>query len=392
MGVVGRGAAKAFPGLTKGLVEGVEGLGKEFRTLGTAANEVWEAVGKRLGRGMPTQNVKMPLPTAQLHGINRMVQQALRTGDDQALQNLYRNGGMKHLAQLEQLGHISPQQARVLNNMLGRGVNESIQAGTQRSMQAFQQKTGVEIAEVLVGDSGSSARGGVRSVMTDFDRTVAVRFDPESLANYARQNGITTAEAQKRLSRQFTDTFQDQVDGELKRSLGLTAGDVDFKAYDGIGTGAGQADSYPLGYTNARQSVWGKTDVYRPGVDKPYTTSGQALVDENAMKGARFGDGLPADPTRIGQDEMRALIGQQVKSASSHTDVKTLAKALGRADYAGARLGYQLDPELTAIARQITDNPQQMNQILQQNGMTATEFAQRSQLTIDQLGKAVGIP
>ncbi len=62
----------------------------------------------------------------------------------------------------------------------------------------------MRLQEVPVGDSGSSAAGKAGSLVTDADRTILGVFHPEDVAAYARQHGISPAEAASRLNRELT--------------------------------------------------------------------------------------------------------------------------------------------------------------------------------------------
>ncbi len=401
LGATGRAASRVFPGVSRALGEGVEGLGKEFKALGGLAGDAVEAVGKRLGLG--SKAVTPPL-TPELQAFHSQFKHAMSTGDDLNILGLYRSGGMQKLGRLEQLGLIAPRQAALLNRTLSRNVQAVVREATENTVTAFEQKTGVRISEVLVGDSGSSARGGMQSVVTDFDRTTVVGLDRASLERYAAAKGISIGQAEARLSSDFARMHQRQVNRVLGQGPGtgqptgpagsgwmeLSASDVDFKTYNRIGAGAGQSDAYPLGYTNTRQSIWGTTERYYRGPDgqmRVVQVSGDTIVDANAMQTARITGRMPADPTRIDVGEMQSLLRQQVSSANSHADVKPLAKALGRADYAAQRLGVQIDPNFVDIANQVTANPQEMNRILTQNGLTPEQFVQRSRWLINEVAR-----
>jgi len=333
-----------------------------------------------------------PIPTARLDSVNRALQNALRKGDEKALLNLYKNGGMKEIGKLEQLGHVSPEAAKQLNTALTKTVNRAIDTGTGRAINTFQKNTGVGIRRVNVGDSGSSAKGGTRSVTTDFDRTTVPEFEPKSLNDYAKRNGLTPAQAEKQLKKEFCDNhFSTQVDDALKET-GLPGGakDVDFKGYDGIGAKAGPSDSYSYGYTSRRQAIGGKTKVYVPDKDggvRSYETSGQATVDADGLSKGRVEGALPDAPGKVPPGELPGVIKEQIKSAAKHDDVKSLAKALGRTGEAADTLGIH-NPDLDKlrdITQQINKNPQQMDTILQNNGMTSKDYIQSTRSIIKEI-------
>lgn len=380
--------SKTFPGFSKGVVQTGKTISGWVSGATKSVQDGWKSLNQRVGKAFTNQGIKAPLsPTDQT--LKDQVSRALKSGDKKQVLDLYKNGGMKNLGKLEQGGHLTSQEAKQINQVMTQEVNGAVQNGTQKAVDSFEQKTGVKVKEVLVGDSGSSAKGGVRSVVTDNDRTVISNFDQASLQQYAEKNGLTLAEAQKQLSKELADSVEDQVSKELADTLGTTADDVDFKVYNGIGSSAGPADSYPRGFTQARQAISGKTTVFRPG-KSPYTTSGEALTDAHALQQAQLTGQMPADPLRIPNNELKGLLSQQVKSANSHSDVKSLAKAFNRTDYVAQRSRAQLDPTLREISRQISKNPQEMNNILQKYGMSADEYVNSCRDVINQFANAVG--
>ena len=69
------------------------------------------------------------------------------------------------------------------------------------------------------------------------------------------------------------------------------------------------------------------------------------------------------------------LLEQQKMSAASHTDAKSLAKAVTRSDYVAGRTGQPLgNPDLVDIAGKIAANPQGQQAILQSHGLTESQF------------------
>ena len=184
----------------------------------------------------------------------------------------------------------------------------------------------------------------------------------------------------------------------------------------GRASGAGQADAYPMGYTRARQSAQGSTEVFtfgdRAGDANSYTTSGQAIIDRNelgqmdlrswdselqslersqgldtplanaadidtAWGADRTFEGLDvaADPTRIGAAEMEGLFGQQQAAMSHYTDAKSISKAVDRASYVAGRIGQPLpNQQLVDAARTMRANPRSTQAMLTQLGMSEAEY------------------
>jgi hypothetical protein len=379
----------------KAIQGGAAVTGKVFKALmpGTtkAVSTTIAGIAGKISKAFQTAPKPQPIPTARLDSVNRMLQNALKKGDEKALLNLYKNGGMNELGKLEQLGHIPPDAAKQLNTTLSKTVNQAIDKGTENSIKAFQQKTGVGIKRVYIGDSGSSAKGGTRSVKTDFDRTGVPEFDPKSLQDYAKKNGLHPSQAEDQLKKEFCNTHYNEVDQSLKQS-GMPGGanDVDYKTYNGIGSNAGNSDAYSYGFTTQRQSLGGKTKVYVPeksGGVKTYETSGEALVDADGLQKSRVEFDLPDDPNKVVKSELPSVISQQAKSAASHNDVKSLAKAFGRTDAASRPLNID-NPglaDLRDITQQINKNPQEMNSILDSYGMTADEFVEQTRAVINQV-------
>ena len=254
-GVVGKGTdylGKKFPGLTK--------------TVSEYADDIYKKLNKPLG------GVKPAKLTARLAAKKAAMKAALDSGDDDAIRALYKKGGMDDLAKLESGGHITSAEAKRLNKVLSDTTDEAIDNATTKTISRFKDETGVKVDETLLGDSGSSSRRlGSRSVKTDADRTLVNRFNDADVAKYAKDNNITLQDAYDDLSKKFSNMHQNNVD-ECLKSSGLNANDVDYKSYDRIGAGAGQADSYPEGFTNARQAQ-GRTTVYQADGDGNYMRS-----------------------------------------------------------------------------------------------------------------------
>jgi hypothetical protein len=358
------------------LTKGIGYVANKFPALTKTVSEYADDIYKRLNK--PIGGAKPAALTPGLAAKKAALEAALDSGDDDAVRALYKSGGMEDMARLESGGHISPAQAQKLNGVLTGTTDEAVDTATRKTLSQFRDDTGVKVDEMLVGDSGSSSRSlGPRSVRTDADRTLVSRFNQADLDAYAKRNGMSVDEAYDSLSKKLTGMQQSNVDEALK-AKGLTATDVDCKCYDRIGGGAGQSDCYPEGFTNARQAQ-GRTSVYQTDADgnfsRSYQTSGQATVDQNQLMKAQYGGEMAPDPSRIGSDELPKLLEQQKMSAASHTDAKSLAKAVTRSDYVAGRAGQPLgNPDLVDIAGKIAANPQGQQAILQSHGLTEGQF------------------
>lgn len=325
--------------------------------------------------------------SARAAHIKRTMAMADPAKRSEAILNTYRNGGMQRLGALEQAGLLSRAEVQELNRVVTRQVGEAVDQGIGRSVDQVQQRTGVKIKEVLVGDSGSSARGAVRSVITDADRTVVAVFDDASLQAYAKARGVSTDQAYRELTRELAEAQTRNVDQAL-RNVGLTADDVGYATYGGMGKGAGPADSYPAGFTRARQSVQGQTTVYRPdagGAYKGIKTSGQTLVDQEVMNLTRYQGGQVADAavyTAIPTSELQSIVGKQVEAAGKAASPKDAAKAMMRTQYAASRMGETLDPALVEVAQQLSRDPQSTSAVLSNAGMSGQEFVSRTTQSI----------
>jgi hypothetical protein len=382
-GAVNQAAIDILTGKVIGGTIGLAGKGLKYIMPGTAktVSTFVANIPSKIGKAFQGEALPQPIPTAHLDAVNNALKNALNRGDEEAIKNLYRNGGMNDLAKLEELGHITPEAAKQLNQVLSNTVNKAIDKGTENAIKVFEAQTGVKVERVYVGDSGSSAKGGPRSVRTDFDRTGVPEFNEQTVHSYAAKNGLSQAQAEQQLKQQFCDTHFDEVNHSLKDS-GLPGGasDVDYKTYNGIGSNAGNADPYAYGVTSQRQSLGGKTRVYVPDESgrpaKTYETSGEAVVDADGLAKGRVDGALPDTPSKVTQDELPGVISKQAESAANHTDVKSLAKAAGRTEKASRPLGIE-NPDLDNlhdVTRQINQNPQQINQILQDNHLTPAQY------------------
>ncbi len=311
---------------------------------------------------------------------------------------LYKQDGMKKLSELERKGHLGTNEAKKINDVVSREVNDSIDKGVKKTMGEFEEKTGVKIKEVMVGDSGSSAGRKARSIKTDADRTVVVDFDEASLKAYADKNCKgNVQEAYDKLSKKFAAKQDSLVAKELEKK-GVSAKAVDYKTYDRFGK-PGLDDSYPGTFVKTVQATKGKTTVYKTGkvqddgkfskfADgqvKTVKTSGQTIVDQEALINQKISGTAVVEGPKIDTGESGALMAQQKQAlAKSGVTAEKAAKALERADKALALDGAaknleilkaggkvsdlittpRIDPDLLAKAKAIRDNPQQVKQIL----------------------------
>ena len=406
---IGKGIGKVtkrFPGLTK--------------RVGAVINRVTAKLRKPVFRvGKPSSL------SPDLAVFKRQFAEAIDSGDDAALRQLYKNRGMEKMGQLEAGGHISPEQAKKVLGFYDDLVGSAKRSGTTDAINEFGEKYGVKPKEVLVGDSGSS--GASRSAATDADCTNVTTFSDDALTNHARAadhfqaspDGVGTAVPDKawaardlqdkftvlqkknieiRLNsaddvvvqharntgQSLTEAAQDLrlegIDIDAGSGVRLDAADVDAASYSGFGSGAGPADSYPTGYTQARQSIQGRTEVFRVKPDgsvaKPYVTSGQAIVDQNALNGLVDNGVLPPDPTRISMSEMAPILEQQKISVAGHSEVKPVAKAVDRTYQTVVQRSRQPLPnqKLVDASVRMRANPRDTRRILDDLGMSEDEF------------------
>ena len=368
---------------------GVGGLRQQGAEL--LSRKGWQATGQNLGTKLTNGVSRVDNILTGREGLNRMpptlsaaeqaradlFTRAVNSGDPKRVCQLYRNGGMRQLEQLQRKGAIRPDVARKANQMLQREVNDAVRKGT-RDLIENHNTHGVRIEEVIVADSGSSSGGKLTRLGSDFDRTMIPRFNDAQLQRYAQRNGLSPQQAYDRLSRQFADNQSRSVDHFLQRK-GLRAADVDYGAYDRIGAGAGPADSYAQGFTNARQSV-GSAEVYRTNVDgtvrNPYRTSGHSAVDANQLNNARYGTGsLPQDPVAFTRAEVPSVVRQQLNSVTNKAgDPVAIAKAVGRAEKGANILEQSLgDSDLLQAASEIYSNPGSLDDVLTNYGFNSIE-------------------
>jgi len=359
------------------------------RYTGPSLKEVRAGAAERLDKMFGARSKLSAADQAKLSQFEK----AVESGDPRRIAELYREGGMKQLGELQKKGVISPEAAKKCNAILKKQVDGAVHDGTVGAIKETQHSTGVRIREVLVADSGSSAKGTPIRLKTDADRTLIPRFHPKDLKKYATKNKISKAEAYDRLCRQFKESQEWHVDQHL-RSRGLSAKDVDFANYDRIGAASGQGDSYPSSFTNARQSVDGVADVYRVNPDgtvrNPYRTSGQAAVEQNQLNILSHGTGgYELDPVRLNPLDTKPVLKQQIdavfKSGKSK-DPQAIAKTIDRwhkqasiGQHAGGSAELeqlakasqgslnQISPRLLKTSRAIRQNPELLDTILKQN-------------------------
>jgi hypothetical protein len=338
------------------------------------SRKAWQAtttkLGQSLGRGISlSQSEKLKL---------NQFSDALKSGDPQKISKLYKNGGMKDLAKLQQKGVISAESAQKCNQALSSQVNDSIRKGTVdtiKSMNNSHKSLNLRVEDVIVGDSGSSARSAVTRLKTDFDRTLIPKFNQDGLKAYAKANNMSVSDAYDDLCKQFRTAHEANVDKALGQA-GLDAKSVGYKSYDRIGSASGQADSYTEGFTNARQAAAGSGEVFKVKADgtvRNYKVSGQTVVDQNRLNNAMYkSTDILDDTTKISPKEVPSIVKQQVSSlSSSPNDPLTVAKALGRTEKGAKLLGGSLkDPKLTQAASEIYEDPGRTAAVLKKYGFT----------------------
>lgn len=393
--------AQKFPGLTK--------------KVGELTDDISGKLNKPILGGAGGRKAASELSEGLAHTRSQTTRALSAAGDeadDAALRALYKDKGMKKLAELEAGGHLSHDEAQRLAGWHDQVTSKAATDGTLETIDEFAKTHGVKPTEVLVGNSGSTGPG--RSVLTDADRTIVTTFDDTAVQAHLDANPhlSSPAEAHADLQRQFTDMHAKNVELNLNspddvvvrhaRQTGmslsdaaadleskgmnpatgadtrLTAADMDTSSYSGFGSGAGPEDSYPRGYTRARQDIQGSTEVFTPkpdGTVTNYTTSGDAIIEQDALNAMSHTGEMPTDPTRIGFNELDPLLDQQRTAVAKYSDPKSIAKAVDRADYVAGRTGQPLpDPNLTAAASEIRANPQDTARILENHGLTQDEF------------------
>lgn len=333
---------------------------------------------------------KQPLSALEQNRLSDF-ERAVRSGDPEQISKVYGNGGMKHLSQLQQKGHISADTARRANELLTRKVDSVIRQGTDDALRRTQQQTGVRVKELIVGDGGSGAKKAVGRIMTDADRTLIPRFEEADLRRYMKLNKLTRSQAYDSLCKQLQKNHISSVGNSLGKS-GLSADDVGFSSYDRIGSASGQADSYGSRFTNVRQAGSGTAQVYTPdgkGGFRVHSTSGQAAVDQNLLNKQTYGTGtIPADPVKLLPRDVPSIIKQQAGSVMKNPgDPLAAAKAIGRADKVSqiiknngilSKSMRDMNGKLVRMANDIYANPGSINTVLGRNGMTLEQFLKQS--------------
>lgn len=384
--------------------------------------------GDAVGLGSPSRFQQF----ANAADLEKRIALAQKNGKPEYIHSLYRKGGMEKLAKMEELGQISKAQADYLNKTMGELTENASRRALPGAVTHFEDLTRqlgvpVKVKEIAIGDSGSSARGGARSIKTDADRTIVATFDDKALDDYARlYHGGDKAKAYHDLNQRLTHQYSREVSNELgglsgfkqewiggqpvtRTTGGVQASDVGFDAYSGLGSGSGKADSYGAGFTNARQSVQGRTQIYDParGVE-PGTGdvrlrqgSSDALIDQWEMNRGTAGSG--PDPRTITQQELAGNYKQQMNAVegldgglTDKAQLQKASKAVMRADDFGGRMqgpgsGGVLDPEIADLSRQLRNYPQDADRILKNAGLTQREFIERARASVIGHGKSMGI-
>jgi hypothetical protein len=370
------------------------------------------------GIGEMVQPIKNALFLTEGQQITRnAVEKALASDNPADLIALYKNGRIAKLGELQAAGGLSASEAQALNSRLAPLVNSEIDKSTQLAIKQFQSRTGVKIEQSIIADSGSGARGGPSSkAFTDFDRTQVTQFNQEDLAQYARDHSISVEEANQKLQNLYGNQLTDNLDTRL-RSQGFTKGanDIHYSTYNGIGAGSGPGDSYGAGFTGMRQKLQGVGTQYSTdaagNIESVRKITGTAVVDQHGLNVAQVTGELPPNPDKFSPDEFKLFSQQQVQAANGHLDVKSVAKAMNREsdlanritkmsgnDAYGSQLAKAgiptdapaLDPQLTAIAKKIADNPSQADSILASKNLTPIQFQQQVSAAITSYHQRIG--
>jgi len=406
-----RSGGSALQGARRGGWESLQRLGKEQvqQVSDLFSRQAWRATGERLGDNLVRGTNRITDILSGQEGYNgprsisevhsnisdaiygrpqapqltateqaRLTQfnEAVNSGDPRRIAQVYQDGGMNELSNLQKQGAISAEAAQKANRILKTQVDESIRRGTRDAIIDTQNATQVRMEEVIVADSGSSARKAVNRLNTDADRTLIPRFNDSDLRKYAGRNNMSLEEAYDDLSRRFTESHSSNVDQAL-RSRGLSAEAVDYKSYNRIGSSSGQADSYAEGFTSSRQAGSGTAEVTRVNADGSiggtHQISGQSAVDANQLNRAHYSTSEVTDfPSSFTPDEVPSVVQQQVKNISKNIDDPlSVAKSVGRAEKAANVASQSLnDPDLVRVAREIYENPGNMNNALTEYGFT----------------------
>jgi hypothetical protein len=420
LGLVGAHALpKIFPNVSAGIGEMMEPAQQFGNRLTQQATRAVDAATTRakLFASELSGNLSAEGREAML-ATRTQAERALATSDPAELAKLYSDGGMRRLGDLQAQGGLTNEEARALNAKLSPLVKDSVDAATRQTMTEFEERTGVKIEETILGDSGSSARKtGNPNARTDHDITNVTRLNQANVAEYARKNGLSTQHADEELKQLLNDRLADNIDNQMRvKGFSRGANDVDCKVYSGIGSGAGQADSYGYKFTGLRQGVSGEGTRYVTGEGGGVVSnkiSGQAVVDQNGLNVRESTGTLPEDPTKFTPDEFKGFSQQQMNAVKSHTDVKSVAKALGResqladrmehmtgSDYSKGQLtdaGLPASPpkpsqelkDLMDIANSINQNPSGAIDTLRAYGYNESTFQAAAQRHMGEFNTAI---
>lgn len=372
--------------------------------------------------------------------LTKRIELAQKHNKPEYIHSLYRQGGnkgagMAKLGKMEELGHITKAQADYMNKTmteLAEKATRKALPGATAQFEKSMKRLGVpvKVKEIMIGDSGSSAKtGGARSVKTDADRTIVATFDPSEVQAYAdRFHGSDARKAYADLNQRVTNSYTREVDNVLGDLTGfktdhvggqpvtraggaLKGSDIGFDAYSGVGRTSGKIDSYGEGFTNVRQSVQGRTQVFDPkkridpvtGEVRVHQASSDAIGDQ--WQKNRFETGSGAEDLRqvkYGDLELPDNLRQQVKAvegldgASPKAQLQQASKAVTRAEDFGRKMegpgaGRVLDPEIVDVAAKLRKYPQQAPEILSKAGMTNAEFIERAKAAVTGYAKSRGI-
>jgi len=396
---------KYCPNVAAGIDEMMQPVVKNVEALDNAIQKGSNNLSNRIYR---TFN---PLDES-LQGTRDAVDRVLASGNPADISKLYSEGGMQKLANLQKAGGLTTEEAQLLNQQLAKQVNASIDNGTSDAIAHFRAAhPDIEIKSVTLGDSGSSASGlGNSKIKTDFDITHTTDFNATGVSNHAEIQSmvegkpVPLAQANQQLQEELGQNITEHVDRQL-RANGFSRGieDVDFKTYNGIGKTAGQGDCYPPGFTTNRMAVQGRGKIFEVGSDGSVTThkiSGQAVVDQHGLNQRSMGiaQDVPA-PDTFHSGEFKDFSAQQLQAVDSHSDVKSLAKAMGRESDLSTRLNHvadaagdptyakqlhsaglpdhppQLDHELVELSQKINKNPSNASQYLHDAGYNEDTYA-----------------
>jgi hypothetical protein len=387
---VGNAFAKVFPNATKSIIQNSVAVSNRLEFLNKPVSEIFSGYSEAAAK----QAAESALSPAE-----KQVLEAVKRGEDPA--KLLSGDKRKILGGLEQKGLVTPDEARPVINQLTGQVNQSVNEAADEAAHRLRLETGVQIDRVGIADSGSSGitTGVNRSLMSDADRSVMLGIDKDSLAVYAHENQMTPQQGYDALMQRYKNLMDESVDRSLK-SQGFQNGaqDVDYKTYAGISGKSGPVDTYPSNYTAARTAM-GKASVrtYNPNGDLTgaHGTSGRSFLDELNLEQQKHTGILPEDPAgKIDAGELRKIADQQMQSATSHNDLKSIAKAGDRIGLPAARLGIVTDPTLSQAAKEIVRNPQQMNDVLKKFGLSLDEFISGTRDQIQAINQGIqgGVP